>query len=72
MINAVSKRKITHYVQSGKKRTLCGLSVAKGNWELGTYKVDHPKCESCERNKDIIETIDSILTNMEKNEAQAS
>lgn len=47
MINAVSKRKITHYVHSDK-RTLCGLNVAKGNWELGTYKVDHPKCQSCE------------------------
>lgn len=48
MINAVSKRKITHYVEPNTKRTLCNLSVAKNNWEFSTVKSVHPHCEACQ------------------------
>ena len=52
MINAVSKNKITHFVQPQSKRTLCNLNVAKGNWEFSTVNSIHPKCECCQKRLD--------------------
>ena len=48
-INAVSKNKITHFVQVNSKRPLCNLSVAKGNWEFSSANSIHPKCECCDK-----------------------
>lgn len=48
-INAVSKNKITHFVQPSSKRTLCNLNITKGSWELTTAKSIHPKCECCDK-----------------------
>jgi hypothetical protein len=48
-INAVSKNKITHFVQANNKRTLCNLNVAKGNWEFLSANSIHPKCECCDK-----------------------
>lgn len=52
MINAVSKNKITHFVQPQSKRTLCNLSVRKNNWEFSTVNSIHPKCECCQKRLD--------------------
>jgi hypothetical protein len=48
-INAVSKNKITHFVQVNSKRTLCNLNVGKGNWDFSNVKSVHPKCECCDK-----------------------
>jgi hypothetical protein len=52
MINAVSKNKITHFVQPNSKRTLCNLNLRKNNWEFSTAKSVHPKCECCQKRLD--------------------
>ena len=49
MINAVSKNKITHLVKPNSKRTLCNLNVAKNGWSFYGVKVEHPKCECCQK-----------------------
>lgn len=50
-INAVSKNKITHFVQPRSKRTLCNLNTTKGSWELTTAKSIHPRCEACDNKR---------------------
>lgn len=49
MINAVSKNKITHFIKPNSKRTLCDINLRKGNWTFYSAKVDHPKCECCQK-----------------------
>ena len=58
-INAVSKNKITHFVQANNKRTLCNLNVTKGNWEFSSANSIHPKCECCDKRLEM----DSLLRN---------
>ena len=49
MINAVSKNKTTHFINPNSKRTLCNINVRKGNWTFYSAKVEHPKCECCQK-----------------------
>lgn len=51
LIKAVSKNKITHYIQPNSKRTLCGLNATKGSWSFWKCNVEHPRCECCERQR---------------------